>query len=40
MAELATEVVADSTPESAKTFYFNELDLWAATVKAAGVKSE
>lgn len=40
MAELATEVVADSTPESAKAFYFNELDVWAATVKAAGVKAE
>ncbi len=40
MADFATEVVANSTPESAKTFYFNELDLWAATVKAAGVKVE
>lgn len=38
MLELATEVVADSTPASAKAFYFGELDLWAATVKAAGVK--
>jgi tripartite-type tricarboxylate transporter receptor subunit TctC len=40
MADLATEVVADSTPASAKKFYFSELDLWAATVKAAGVKAE
>ena len=40
MLDLATEVVADSTPASAKAFYFSELDLWAATVKAAGVKVE
>jgi tripartite-type tricarboxylate transporter receptor subunit TctC len=40
MADLATEVVADSTPASAKRFYFAELDLWSATVKATGVKAE
>lgn len=40
MADLATQVVADSTPASAKKFYFAELDLWATTVKAAGVKAE
>lgn len=40
MAELATQVVADSTPESARDFYLGELDFWATIVKQAGVKSE
>lgn len=40
MAGLATEVVANSTPASAKAFYLNELDLWAATVKATGVNTQ
>lgn len=40
MADLATEVVADSTPASAKKFYLSELDHWSSTVKAAGVKVE
>lgn len=40
MTELATELVTDSTPESAKSFYYSELDLWAAIVKEAQVKVE
>jgi tripartite-type tricarboxylate transporter receptor subunit TctC len=40
MADLATEVVSTSTPASAREFYLSELDLWAATVTAAGVKGE
>lgn len=35
MAELATDVVADSTPASAKAFFLEELDLWASVVKDA-----
>lgn len=38
MAELATQVVSDSTPESARDFYFSELDLWASIVRESGVK--
>jgi tripartite-type tricarboxylate transporter receptor subunit TctC len=40
MAGFATEVVADSTPATAKAFLHEELDTWAAVVKAAGVKAE
>ena len=40
MADLATEVVSTSTPASTREFFLNELDLWANTVKAAGVKGE
>ena len=40
MADLATEVIHNSTPASAKSFYFEELDTWARVVKEAGVKSE
>jgi len=35
MAELATDVVADSTPASAKAFFMEELNLWASVVKDA-----
>lgn len=40
MASLATEVVPDSTPASAKAFYFEELDTWNKVVKDAGIKLE
>ncbi|HVZ42641.1 MAG TPA: tripartite tricarboxylate transporter substrate binding protein [Ramlibacter sp.] len=40
MADLATEVVSTSTPASTRDFYLNQLDVWADTVKAAGVKAE
>lgn len=39
MAELATQVVSDSTPESSRDFYFSELDLWASIVQQAGLRS-
>lgn len=40
MASLATQVVANSTPESAKSFYFGELDSWASVVKGAGLRQD
>lgn len=40
LAELATQAVSDSTPESAKQFLLDELDTWASVVKDAGVKRE
>lgn len=38
MAELATQVVSNSTPETARDFYLGELDLWASIVEQAGLK--
>ena len=40
MADLATEAVSNSTPESARAFLLEELDTWANVVKQAGVKGE
>jgi tripartite-type tricarboxylate transporter receptor subunit TctC len=40
MADLATEAVSNSTPESARAFLFEELDTWANVVKQANVKGE
>ena len=40
MADLATEVVSNSTPASSRAFLMEQLDLWAAVVKEAGLKAE
>lgn len=40
MAELATDVVSDSTPATAKAFFLEELDLWASVVKDAKLALE
>lgn len=40
MAALATVVVPNSTPASAKAFYFEELDTWASVVKSANLRLE
>ena len=40
LADLATEAVSNSTPESARAFLLEELDTWATVVKQAGLKTE
>lgn len=40
LANLGVEVVADSTPESARAFFLKELEVWAEVVKTAGVKAD
>ena len=40
LADLATEAVSNSTPESTRAFLYEELDTWANVVKQAGLKPE
>lgn len=40
MAELAVDVIADSTPESAAAFLASEIRRWEEVVKASGIKLE
>ena len=40
LADLATEAVSNSTPESARAFLLDELDTWSGVVKQAGLRRE
>lgn len=40
LADLATEAVSDSTPESARAFLLDEMNAWAEVVKLANIKPE